>query len=445
MPPRYAAQLARECDELMSLAIQRPYGVAWAENGPLPKPKAGAQPVTFTPPGTAAAGFVLYWSGDLLDNPKFKTAGYDAARGMAAAHLPTGQIPANPLFMPGSAGGHDAPILVADRAPSRAALGLILTLLDDTGGKDDQLRRSASPILTWLLKQQTATGAWPQGYPPATAPKDAWRIIRLDTPDYRDSVFATLLAADVLNDTRAKLSVERAIHNLLRMRIGAASRLGDPLWAGVYGLDTFPTDRIPELPPGIDMLASRNAMQILLAAYVMLGDPPVRDEEKNTWSKPLAQAAAATANLPKFDGKWIRIYDYDVPMTLPPPSTQPSGFETTAPVIPPSQRAGTFGLDTLIEDAQNLADAGREKFTIALSANFTIRQRLAAALCGLDDDPFSVELPVLNEDIPAYLKDHEAKFHSLDDPMPASLSDRVRRIYLLLIRAKLERRAMKAP
>ena len=436
--PHYAAQLARECDELMSLAIKRPYGWGWAEDTERAKPKIGSPLVRLEPPGSAGAGFVLYWSGELLDNPKYKQAAFDAARAMQMARQPTGQIPEATLFHQSAPAGHDAAFLVAHRAATRAALGLALTLLDDTGGKDDQFRRMALPSLTWLLKQQAPIGSWPQGYPPTTA--DAWRMTRLDTPDFRDSVFAMLLAADVLDNTQARLSIERAIHSLIRMRIGAGSKAGEPLWATIYGLDHFPTDRLRDFPPGIDILASRNAMQILLAAHVMLGDPPIRGDDKATWSKPLAEAAEAASKLPRHDGKWIRIYDYEIANTIAPPSTQPAIFSTKPPLIPPSQQTGTWGMDTLIEDAQNLADVGRDKFIAALSANFTMRQRLAAALCGLDDDPFSVDLPVRREDITAYLKNHAGKFAALDEPMPTTLTDRVRRIYLLLIRARLERR-----
>ena len=439
----YSDQLSRECDDLISLAIKRPYGWAWVETGAPAKPKAGAQAVAFDPPGTAAAGFVLYWAGDFLDRASYKEAGYNAARGMAAAQQSTGQIPANPLFSPTGAGGHDPSLLISNRAASRAALGLYLSLLDDTGGKDETLRRFTAAPLNWLLKQQGSSGAWPQGYPPTTAPKDAARLIRLDTSDFRDSVFVMLLAADVLGDVRTRLSFEHSIQLLLRMRLGNSSRLAGPLWATAYGLDGYFSQRLPEYPPGIDVLASRQAMQILLASYVMFGDPPAREGEISSWSKPLLEAATAIEKLPKYEGKWLRRYEFDAASTLPPPSTQPSGFETKPPFIPPTQRTGTFGLVTLIEDAQNLVDSGRDKFKTALVANFTIHQRLAAALCGLDDDPFSVELPVRNEEIGAYIKDHADKFAALDGPLPNLLSERLQRIYLMLIRAKLERRMTK--
>jgi hypothetical protein len=436
----YAAQLQRECQELLSQVVKRSYGWGWTEDGPQLRARAGGQRITLDPPGTAAAGYLLYWAGDLLDRVDYKEAAYNAARGMAASQQPSGQIPAESLFLPTSAGGHDAPLLIASRASTRAAVGLMLTLLDEGGAKDDQFRPHVASALNWLLKQQATLGAWPQGYPPTTLPRDAVRLTRLDTPDFRDSVLTMLLAADVLGDARYRHSVERSLQTVLRMRVGGASKLGEPLWATAYSLDAFPTDRIQEFPPGVDLLATRNAMQMLLDGYVMLGDPPKLGEDDRSWSTPLKDAAIAAQKLPKFDGKWLRRYDYDVAATPPPPNPPVDSFQTVAQQIPPSKQLGFFGMDTLIEDSQNLLDAGREKFIAALNANFTVRQRLAAAACGLDDDPFAVDLPVRSEDIPAYLKDHADRFRVLGESTPPSLTDRTRRLFLLLIRAKLEAR-----
>jgi hypothetical protein len=439
----YAARLGRECDELLSLVVKRSYGWGWTEEGPQIKARAGGQRIVLDPPGTAAAGFVLYWSGELLDRVDYKEAAYHAGRGVGAAQQPSGQIPAEALFLPTSAGGHDRPLLIASRASTRAAVGLWLTLLDESGAKNDQLRPHAASGLNWLLKQQAPLGAWPQGYPPTTAPRDAARLTRLDTEDFRDSVFTMLLAADVLDDARARRSVERSLQTILRMRVGGASKLGEPFWATAYGLDAFPTDRVQEFPPGVDMIATRHAMQMLLAGYVILGDPPIAGEEDRSWSKALKEAATALPRLPKFEGKWIRRYEYDVAATPPPPAAPTDAFDTRRQLVASAQQLGMFGLETLAEDSLNLIDVGREKFVAALSANFTPRQRLAAAVCGLEEDPFAVDLPVRGEDIADYLKDHAGRFRSLDEPTPTSLTDRTRRIYLLWVRAKLEARAGK--
>ena len=438
--PPHAAQLARECDELMSLAVRRGYGVAWTEDKADPKPKPTGQAVTFEPPGTAAAGFVLYWAGDVLENPKYKQTAFDAVRGMLAVRQPTGQIPPRGLFRPASAGGHETPSLIADRSATRAALGLALCLLDDSGG-NDALRRDAASCLNWLLKQQTATGAWPVAFPPAAAPTEGTRLIRLDLPEFRDSVFSMLLATEVLDDARARRSVENSIRLLIRLRLGNVSHGGESLWASSYTLDAGIFDQLPGLPRGIDMLATQHAMQTILAGYIMLDDPPRHgDESRIVWSQPFFDATKAVARLPKFDGKWVRLYYPEAAETPPPPSTQPSGFDKIAPPPPDSQRTGAFGMDIMVEDARNLPDAGRAKFRLAASVGFNLRQRLAATLVGLEDDPLSVEYPVRDEDVSQYVKDRAGKFSPLDEPLPDILSERLRRIYLLLIRVKLEQR-----
>jgi hypothetical protein len=452
--PRYASQLARECDELLGMVVKRPYGWAWAQAEPEPRPKGGAQVVSFEPGGTAAAGFMLYWAGDLLDQPKYKEAAYQAARATAACLRPTGQAPARPVFLPTAAGGRETPMLVADRGPSRAALGLLLCLYDESGGKDEVMRRTAARILSWLYKQQGAAGPWPQAYPPTTAPADAVRLLRLDTSDYRDSVFAMLLTADIFpDDAQARRSVERSLEFLLRARIGNASKIGGPLWATAYGLDAFATDRIAEYQPGVDVLASRQAMAALFAAYVMRGDPPQRgaDEDRVPWNKALHDAAAAVEKLPRFGGNWVRIYDYEVEMTPPPPAPVVPhlgiGGTATAPTTtPPRQMVGTFGMDRMLENVAALEDVGREKVLAALSANLTIRQRLGAALCGLEDDPMSaVQWPVTDDEVAEFWRHQPERFKVLDTPVAAgtSVGERTRRLYQLWVAAKLESRVKK--
>jgi hypothetical protein len=449
-PARYARQLARECDELLAMVVKRPYGWAWAEAEPEARPRGGAQIVNFEPGGTAAAGFMLYWAGDLLDQPRYKEAAYQAARATAACLKPTGQVPARPVFLATAAGGRETPMLVADRAPSRAALGLLLCLYDESGGKDEALRRTAARILAWLHKQQGAAGPWPQAYPPTTAPADAVRLLRLDTPDYRDSVFAMLLTADIFpDDVQARQSVERSLEFLLRARVGSASKIGGPLWATAYGLNAFATDQIPDYQPGVDVLASRQAMAALFAAYVMRGDPPQRgDDERVPWSKALHDAAAAVEKLPKYEGNWLRLYDYDVETTPPPPvrvvPQLGSASATTAPTTMPRQVVGTFGMDRMLENVAALEDVGREKVITALSVNLTIRQRLGAALCGLEDDPMSaVQLPVTDDEVAEYWRHVPERLKMLDGPAAGSVAERTRRLYLLWVAAKLEGRVKK--
>jgi hypothetical protein len=253
-----------------------------------------------------------------------------------------------------------------------------------------------------------------------------------------------LLTADIFpEDVQARLSVERSLEFLLRMRVGSASKIGGSLWATAYGLDAFATDRIPEYQPGIDVLASRQAMATLFAAYVMRGDLPQRgDEERVPWSRALHEAAAAVEKLPKHDGKWLRLYDYDVEATPPPPrasATAPSTMPT-----PPGQVLGTFGMDRMLENVTAMEDVGRERVIAALSANLTIRQRLAAAVCGLEDEPMSaVALPVTDEEVAEFWRHKPEQFKALDGAPPASVAERTRRLYQLWVAAKLEARMKK--
>ncbi len=447
-PPRgpYAQQLQRECDELLALAVRRPYGWAWADGKPDPKARGGGQAVILDPPGTPGAAFVLYWCGDLLDVAAYKEAAYQAVRGIAAAQRPTGQVPARPMFLPASAGARDEATLVADRGPTRAALGLTLTVLEESGGNDDLLRRCAQRGITWMLKQQAPLGGWPIGYPPATAPKDAARVTRLDQTDFRDSTFSLLLAADVLQDNVCRAAADRSIATLLRMRIGGISRIGEPLWAPVYGLDGFVSDRVAGYPPGIDPLASRHAMQTLLGAYLVLGNPRLigEDDLRVPYDQALREAASAAAKLPTYEGLWIRNYYYDVEATPPPPHGAPELFNADpsardrGPTTFPSQQLGTWGMHSVLRTVAAMNGNEREVFAGRLAAHLPIHQRLAAALCGVEDQPFSVDWPTNPAQATKFLTEFDGTFKSLEGLPPQALHDRVRRLWLLWLRARME-------
>src|SRR5262245_61356625 len=73
---RYARQLAQECDQLIQSAVRRPYGWGWdivaltATRGSAATPRH----VTLEPLGTPAAGLLLLWSGQLLEEPRYRQA-----------------------------------------------------------------------------------------------------------------------------------------------------------------------------------------------------------------------------------------------------------------------------------------------------------------------------------------------------------------------------------
>lgn len=405
---------------------------------PDPKSKGGAQPVNFGPAATPAAGFVLYWAGDLLDQPRYKEAAYQTARGIASAQRPLGQYPSRPVFLPASAGGRDEVALVADRSSTRASLGFLLTLLDETGGKDEVLRRSASRALLWMIKQQANTGAWPQAYPPSTQPADAVRLARLDTPDWRDCTFVMLLARDVMQEKMTEASVRRSIDALLKMRITTRANSQPVLWSGAYGLDGFPTDRVANVPQGIDTLASRNAMQILLASYLTIGELQPEPQSGTQTGQALVDAAEAVAQLPKRAGGWVRVYDYRPENTEVPTAPSTSPFAAPQALIPQYLRTGDYGMTATLAQIDAINTNGREKLIAQLSKNLTLHQRLAAAVCGVEDDPFSIDGPTTDDQIPAHLKSHEQMFKELNAAPPRELPDRVHRIWLLIARAKLE-------
>jgi hypothetical protein len=391
--PIHAAELAdtltRTCDDLLQLAVRRPYGFGWPADGPSPVGGISVDPTT-----TASAAFVLYWAGDALDKPAYKSAAIQAARGLAAAQLASGAVPPRIVFFQSKSGGFEHPALVADRRATCAAEGLFLTILDDAGDTDPRLHGSAMWALTWLLHQQPTNGSWPQADPPATQPKDAIRLIRLDNGDWRNCTMTMLLAGDVLSNIQARLSVQHSNDFLLRLRIGDVSQVGKPLWATAYGMDTFPSARLADLPPGIDVLASRMAMQTLLATDLLIDEPTTRALDqagKNTVAQAFTDAAATLAKLPRYDGQWMRVYDYDVDATKPPLPPLDPAVEAAPLVLQASRHTGDWGITAILQTASVLKSEGRKGLIAQLSTEMNLHQRFAATICGVEDEPLAVK------------------------------------------------------
>ena len=178
----YARQLALESDALLSDAIHRPYGWAWDPDGVAePQGRTGMRilprPVSMQILATPSAGLILLWSGRLLDEARYVHGAEEAARAVAAAQMPTGMIQSRPIFG-ANAGGHDAQAVIPDRAPTCAALGLLLAVLDDRSTASAQsstmesqvtipsdaahleaIRRAAARSANWLVRQQTPNWA----------------------------------------------------------------------------------------------------------------------------------------------------------------------------------------------------------------------------------------------------------------------------------------------
>ena len=121
--------------------------------------------------------------------------------------------------------------------------------------------------------------------------------------------------------------------------------------------------------------------------------------------------------------------------SLDPPAKAPSTFGEPV-AAPPSDP----GLAATVQTIATAKELGREKFRERLAANFTPKQHLAQVTCGLSDDPMSVDFPVTVEEAQAYLKQHEQQFQLIEGQAPPDLAGKVKRLWALYLRARLESR-----
>jgi hypothetical protein len=149
--------------------------------------------------------------------------------------------------------------------------------------------------------------------------------------------------------------------------------------------------------------------------------------------------------LPQAEGQWARRYNltYAVyhPDTNPPGPGDPFYHPTTQPSDDPAAPMGTYGLLPVLAGVRDLKASGREAYRNSLEFFFPYKQHLAATICGMEDDPFASDLPRGPQDVGPYLRRHDAEWRALDATPPLDLPSRVHRLWLLLIRAKLEQRA----
>jgi hypothetical protein len=102
------------------------------------------------------------------------------------------------------------------------------------------------------------------------------------------------------------------------------------------------------------------------------------------------------------------------------------------------------GISALLNSVDRLQKLGADGFSADISGAATLQQRLANAICGVDDEPFACDWPSGPEGVGAYLRLYEERWRLLEGPPPANLDDRVRRLYALLLRARLEAQFGKA-
>jgi hypothetical protein len=446
----YARQLAAECDALMDVAIVRPYGTAW-DTSRLNAPEAPAAPsraprhVTMEPGATPAAGYMLLMASQVLHEPRYLDAAMDVARGIAAAQAGTGKIPPHVIFGP-TAGGREEPQAVPERAATRASLVFLLALIDAQEAKPEAVTRTAQRAAQWLVKQQTGDGAWPSAFDPDPSNRQSLRIIRLDDTDYRDTTYAMLLASATMDDRAMTRAATLAVQKLIGLRLGDQSGPGllerdvgaeipaddipqkiAPLWTTAYRLNGVVDEKLSVFPIGGDVRASKYALQTLLGAYLITGQRPI--------GPAMDMAVDALRSLSDRDGQWKRVY-LAQPTTAP--STQPVDFFDPQPIAPSVDAAE---LEPTLTAVRQLKSVGRDRYQRMLSASLGLRQHLSAAVLGLMSDPLTLDLPVSRDEVEKYLSVHRDKFATLNDPIPADTAGRVRRLWLLALRARLEQLA----
>lgn len=427
-PQHFARLLARECDALIDAAIKRPYGWGWgeaeAEEGAKPPARRDRVPVSIGPLTTPAAGLVLLQAGELLHEPKYAEAARKVGNGIAATQQPRGNFPAVGMF--GATSGQTAaPVSpLPDRAPTRAALGLLLSLVDAHPQIQDAANRAAPRAAQWLLRQQAEAGSWPVMYPPDAPPREAIRLVRLDTPDTRDSVVAMLLAYEVLGDASMRRSAERSLDFLVKFR-GNPSEPGAGLWRSAYIPSGITVDKMPEFPPGFDALAARYTVQAFFTSWVVLGD-----------DRRLAAAELATKSLDEFikgnDGQWRRRFALKTAATAP--STPPATADKDTSI------EGDAGWSPTAQAVASGRSIGREKYREQLAASLPLNRRLALTLAGFSDSPMQLDLPGNPEEAAAYLKAHADRFRQLDGSTPPDLGGRVEQLWSLYLRAWVEQK-----
>lgn len=422
--PEIAAQIRAESEALIRLAVQKPYGWAWPsetpDNQPLPR---GAKLVSFDPLSTPSAGLVLFWAGQELQKQQYMDAARQAARGVLASQQTSGRIPSRLLFG-SSATGRDANAQFPDRAPTCAGLSLLLTLLE-AQPDNEPIKRGSTRAALWLSRQQPPTGGWPVSIQSDDADSPPIRLIRLDTPDYRNSTLALAYAGQVLKEPLLRSAVDRATERLLKMRL-EPSKSAKGLWQGVYDLDGSPSDKLPQHYHAIDALASRHAMQTLLGIQIVSGG------EASLAS--LQMPAGSLQKLRGENGQWRRLYPLkgnEIPPNAREAVSEDDGdiFTSRKPGEENLQAVGTFGLPGVLSSVERLTRDGR--------GNHGFR-RLAEVLAGLSDE---LELLASPKEARQFLDEHHELWKLTDGPPPEIVSLRVKRLGVLLLRLKMEQMA----
>lgn len=413
---KYQTQLRRECDALAEIALRRGYGVGFDPSGRPDTRKPTTRPVSLEPLQTPAAGCALLWAGQFLNEPRYIELSNQIAKATALGQTPTGMFPAYVIFQ-SKPQSRDEPLPVPERAATLASLGLLLSAMNAT--PDPAVKSAAQRASHWLLKQRTNQGLWPSLVATEDSAKNPLRMIRTELPDQRNCILSLLLAGEVLNEADLTAAAVKALDYLLTLRVTAAKTDRPMFWVGAYEMSGNVNPGKAGLPDSIDLLATRYAMQSLLAGYVMVGD--------RKYGQACDDIAKLLPEMTMREEMWRRFPDARE-------SSQPPSIFGVASAT----EFGALGLPPVLDSINQLKRIGRDQYKQMLSTQFAPHQHLAATLVGFRDQPLMIDLPVSRGEIEPYLKLNAGRFAVLDAPIPEPLSERTQRLWLLLIRAKLE-------
>lgn len=295
-PAEETSAIRAEADALLKRVLHKPYGSAMPASPPIVDPKMPKNAVVVSTESTASAALLLFMAGDATQEERYWAAARQLARGLAAAQQPSGRIPATATFG-NTVIQREVVGALADRHPTTAALGATLMLLR-AEPENETVRRVTNRSVAWLMREQSNSGLWLSFH----AKEDGGgtqRILRLDTTDQRDCIVALALAAEIAKERVWRKAAERAVDDLLRVRI-QESRTVTGLWRGAYDPAGGPTDLLPYESGGIDVVACRHALEALAAAALLMDHLPARQG--------LPFSSAALLRLRYEDEVWTRTY-----------------------------------------------------------------------------------------------------------------------------------------
>lgn len=445
----YTRQFTAELDSLLRVGVNRPYGLAWSDAPEAPQknaPRNAAPPiVSFEPSHTPAAGLILHLGASLLaanpdtatDAVRFREAALAVARALQSSADSNGRVPSFAAFPASGVTSREPYGTFPRRDPTTAALGFLLLLDRDLPTRDARVSSTAVRFANWLLKQQLRPGVFSVSaeFPGEKYPK---RIVRLDLPDTRDGTLAFLLISlcaegrdTSLPGTQARLAADRGIQQLLLFRISDLGKASRHLWPTAFDMNGAPVTALPELPPAGNLLASRYAVQTLLAYHLATSEITSFDAAK--------LSAEALANRKNPEGAFPLIDDPN--NKYPPPAKPASTLETfTNPLGQPTWPTGDFGITGTLRTTSDLRVLGPATFSRLTSRTIPADLALAAVLTGLTDQLPTADLPLSAAQIPPFRAAHPELFSYLDGPEPVELAPRVKRLYALYLLATWERR-----